>query len=262
MFELDVQPELVLPFEGIGVDGGWVFDMPRPANPFNYETIADVLVTIEYTALSSFAYREEVLRLPALRRRVSLERAFSLRQDFPDAWYDLHYPDLVDPPDRRMTVVLELTAQDFLPNLVPNSLSVLQVVLYAVPSGDTPVTLSNVELRLMPQGVAGGPFGGTAGTAGVASGILSTRSGTANDWLDILGNPPVGRWELKFQRHPGGAQAFRRRRPGAHPGSAPGGDVRWRATAMAGVTGDRIGRARFQSWCSLIAELKKRETGG
>ena len=33
----------------------------------------------------------------------------------------------------------------------------------------------------------------------VDGGTLAVMRGTANDWLDILGNPPVGRWELKFQ---------------------------------------------------------------
>ena len=64
---------------------------PKPQNRFDFRTIADVLVTIDYTAADSFDYREQVVR--RLDRRFQAERAFSLRMDFPDAWWDLHNPD-------------------------------------------------------------------------------------------------------------------------------------------------------------------------
>src|SRR5262249_12409897 len=51
LFELEQQPEMILPFEGMGVDTSWEFRMPKPANLLDYDTIADVLITIEYTAL-------------------------------------------------------------------------------------------------------------------------------------------------------------------------------------------------------------------
>ena len=54
--------EMLLPFEGLGVDTTWEFRMPRPANPFDYRAIADVLVTIVYT-------RVQQPRLPARGRR-------------------------------------------------------------------------------------------------------------------------------------------------------------------------------------------------
>ena len=45
----DVQSGLLLPFEGLGVDTAWEFILPESANPFDFTTIADVLVTIDYT---------------------------------------------------------------------------------------------------------------------------------------------------------------------------------------------------------------------
>src|SRR5262249_14614112 len=51
LFEVDLQPEMRLPFEGIGVDTVWQFRLPKPANPFDFRTIADLLLTIDYTAL-------------------------------------------------------------------------------------------------------------------------------------------------------------------------------------------------------------------
>ncbi|HKX57095.1 MAG TPA: hypothetical protein VJN01_13380, partial [Xanthomonadales bacterium] len=62
LFELEQQSELLLPFEFTGVDTLWHLEMPRAANPFDYRTIADVLFTIEYTALSNLDYRQQVIQ--------------------------------------------------------------------------------------------------------------------------------------------------------------------------------------------------------
>ena len=43
-----------MPFEAMGVDTSWELQMPKAANPFDYRTLADVLMTIEYTALHTF----------------------------------------------------------------------------------------------------------------------------------------------------------------------------------------------------------------
>ena len=68
---------MLLPFEGMGVAANWAFSMPRAANSLDYSTVADVLVTIEYTALHSDAHRERVIG--SLNRTVEGERPFSFR---------------------------------------------------------------------------------------------------------------------------------------------------------------------------------------
>ena len=74
-FELDLQPEILLPFEGIGVDTVWRLELPRAANPFDYGTIADVLLTIEYTALASPDYRAQVIAGSAANARAPTGRS-------------------------------------------------------------------------------------------------------------------------------------------------------------------------------------------
>jgi hypothetical protein len=51
VFELDTQSDMLLPFESSGVDTMWELQPPPAANPFDFSTIADVLITIDYTAL-------------------------------------------------------------------------------------------------------------------------------------------------------------------------------------------------------------------
>ena len=112
VFELDPQSDLLLPFEGLGVEGAWEFRMPKASNPLEYRSIADVLITIDYTAMNSFDYGQQVIA--SLSSRESLNRGFSFRSHLADAWYDLHNPDQTATP---MTVRFSTDRIDFSPNL-------------------------------------------------------------------------------------------------------------------------------------------------
>jgi hypothetical protein len=74
------------------------------ANPFDFGSIADVLVTVDYTALDDVDLRARVVA--GLDRRMAGSRALSLRHDFPDAWYELNNPQLIEDPVRRMVVTV------------------------------------------------------------------------------------------------------------------------------------------------------------
>jgi hypothetical protein len=50
--DMDItQSDMLYPFEGCGVGGTWELRMPKAANQFDYRSIANVLVSIEFTAL-------------------------------------------------------------------------------------------------------------------------------------------------------------------------------------------------------------------
>ena len=116
---------MLLPFEGNGVDTRWEFCLPKAANPIDYSTIADVLLSVEYTALHSAAYQQRVQR--DLGPETSADRYFSFRQEFADAWYDLHNPELVA-DDLKMRVSYQDPARRLPPNL--DNLRIRHLVLY------------------------------------------------------------------------------------------------------------------------------------
>ena len=87
VFELDMQSEMLLPFEGSGVNGTWFLELPRAANPIDFDSLVDVVLTIEYTARYSADLRERVVK--AMPTTASGVRTFSVRRDLPDAWYEL-----------------------------------------------------------------------------------------------------------------------------------------------------------------------------
>lgn len=188
LFELTPQsPELLLPFEGMGVATNWELRMPRASNPFDYSTIADVLVAIEYTALDSFDYRQQVVQ--ELDRSISADRPFSFRHQFADAWYDLHNPDQTATP---MTIGWETRRQDFPPNV--ENLRIQHVVLYFVRAGDASFEIPVTHLHFTEVNAAGAIGGGS----GSIDGVISTRRGNAGSWTPMIGKSVIGRWELSL----------------------------------------------------------------
>jgi hypothetical protein len=192
LFELDAQPETLVPFEGIGVDTTWEFRLPKAANLFDFNTIADVLITIEYTALNDMNYSQKVLR--QLDNRVSADRPFSFRRDVADAWWDLHNPDQTPTP---LQVSFETAREDFPANI--DRISIQEVVLYfAFASGRSvavdPVTIAFTP-TVEPLGQAPAPIPPTVGI--VTDNRISTRFG---QWVALKGNLPVsGQWTLSFE---------------------------------------------------------------
>jgi hypothetical protein len=198
LFELDTQGDMLLPFEGLGVDANWEFRMPRAANPFDYATIADVLVTVDYSALDSADYRQQVLQ--TLARPLSADRPFSFRNQLADAWYDLHNPDQSATP---MVVRFPVTRGDFPPNL--DDLRIQQLVLYF---GRKPGSVFEVDVRSLTFAEAGGSAA-VGGEASSIDGVISTRAGNAGAWTAILGKPPFGQFELALADTPDTRRWFR-----------------------------------------------------
>jgi Tc toxin complex TcA C-terminal TcB-binding domain/Putative peptidoglycan binding domain/Repeat of unknown function (DUF5648) len=188
LFELDLQPEnreMLLPFEGLGVDTAWELRMPKAANLFDYSTIADVLIAIEYTALNSFDYRQQVIQ--TLKPNLSADRPFSFRNQFADQWYDLNNPEQTKTP---MKVKFQTVRGDFPPNV--ETLKIQQVLLYFVRASQKTFELPITTLRFTEQGNQGT----VGGSATPIDSIISTRRGNAGSWTAMIGKTPVGDWEL------------------------------------------------------------------
>jgi receptor-binding and translocation channel-forming TcA subunit of Tc toxin/ABC toxin-like protein/putative peptidoglycan binding protein len=192
LFELTPQsPELLRPFEYMGVATNWELRLPKPSNPFNFDTIADVLLTIEYTALDSLDYRRQVIS--ELDDTLSADRPFSFRQEFADAWYDLHNPE----PNTPLTVRFKTRPSDFRPNL--GDFEIQELVLFFSRADGAPETFELNDVRLdFDENENGNLVGGAANSI---DSIISTRRGNASEWkvLTFSGGPgrtPFGTWTL------------------------------------------------------------------
>jgi hypothetical protein len=194
VFDLDPQADMLLPFESMGVATSWEFQLPKPANQFDFRTIADLLLTVEYTALSDLDYRQQVIQ--RLDPRIGGDRLYSFRDHFPDAWYELNNPEQSQDP---MTVRFETRRGDFPPNVDEGSLRIDQLLLYVKQAAGT--TAAVLVDRCSFQPARGGPAvpSGSSTARSTDTGLISTRTGNWN-WLSGASGPvPVaGTWTLTF----------------------------------------------------------------
>jgi len=197
--ELQEQSEMLLPGEGHGVATSGEFMLPKTSNPFDFSTIADVLITVDYTALFSVDYRQQVIQRLNAKRTVSQDRAFSFRHTFADAWYDLHNSELTPHP---MSVSVQISREDFPSNV--DNLRIDHVTLYFSRKAGANIEFDAVDLRLIQT--AGGLLGGVSGTD---NGVISTRSSNGGSWLSMKGAPPTGQWRLTLSKDEEVQQWFR-----------------------------------------------------
>jgi len=113
VFEFNFRDERYMPFEGGGAVSTWQLSLPKAFPLFDYETIADLILHISYTALDDQGLRAEVeavtgnLQRSTLRwlRDNDLQLLVSMRRDLPDTFARLlHSPPKTAVPfeiDRR-----------------------------------------------------------------------------------------------------------------------------------------------------------------
>lgn len=112
LFNLNFDDERYLPFEGSGVIGTYVLELPPTLRPFDYGTISDVVLHFRYTArdgggalrtLASNTLRERLNVLALKTGRTGLFQALDLRRDRPEVWNRL---------TTAGSAALEITADD------------------------------------------------------------------------------------------------------------------------------------------------------
>ncbi len=106
MFELNFNDERYLPFEGLGAISDWQISMPKENNYFDFASLSDVVLHINYTArnggglLTMGANTNLQTILPN-----SAARLFSVKNDFPTEWYRFLHP--VNGADQEFVVNLK-----------------------------------------------------------------------------------------------------------------------------------------------------------
>jgi hypothetical protein len=96
MFNLNFNDERYLPFEGAGVISEWKFELPEEFRKFDYNTISDLIITIQYTAKDGgdLLKKEAVKNLSEFVKPSEptpdtyiLNRLFSLQHEFGNEFY-------------------------------------------------------------------------------------------------------------------------------------------------------------------------------
>lgn len=86
LFQLNFQDERYLPFEGTGAVSNWKLELSKFGNAFDFSTLTDVIIKIEYTALQGGeTFKNEVVK-ELVKTPVLAGRFFSLKHEFAAAW--------------------------------------------------------------------------------------------------------------------------------------------------------------------------------
>ncbi len=205
VFEGEAPGEMYLPFEGNGVDSHWELRLPWAANRFDKRTLSDVLVTVECQALNNFDYGRAVIQ--KMKPTFRADRAYSFRNDFPDAWYDLHNAELLEEDD-RLVLRIRVTRDDF-----PSNLERLRLEHVALDFGGADPALKSLRVTSIKRT---DPAGSTVTSTGAGQAIdrtVSTRKGNGSPWMTLIGGgaggarpTPLGSWEISLQNPDGGAR--------------------------------------------------------
>lgn len=183
LFEMQpVQSEMLNPFEGMGIESRWEFKMPKFSNRLDFDQIADVLVTVEYTALDSFQYRYQVLQ--ELDTTVSFDRAFSFKNNFPDQWFDLSNAQA---GTETFGITFSTKKTDFPPGLTDLRFGD-NLVLYFVREDGFTDEINVADFNIADGGVSGG--------GSTVNGIF-----TPNNLNSLEAGTPIRTWLLTFENN-------------------------------------------------------------
>ncbi len=98
LFALDLNDERYLPFEGSGLCGTFMIELPPTLRSFDYGTISDLVLHLRYTArdgggsfrtMVANGVRERLNAIVLATGRTGLFHAIDLRRDRPDMWHRL-----------------------------------------------------------------------------------------------------------------------------------------------------------------------------
>ncbi len=102
LFELNFRDERYLPFEGAGVISRWQLELPNEFRQFNYDSISDVILHLNYTAREGGAalrdtanhhLQEAINALVTGENAPGLQQLFSIRHEFPTEFHRFLYPE-------------------------------------------------------------------------------------------------------------------------------------------------------------------------
>jgi hypothetical protein len=148
VFELSFRDERYLPFEGAGAISSWRLELPRQLRMFDYNTIPDVIMHLSYTARDDGAFRDTVETaivdsLTTYASTVGMHRLFSLRQEFPDAFYQF-----LQAAGAGQETRVTLGQQHFPYFLRTRTLSASGASIYVQPKTATPIDTTGLTVSL------------------------------------------------------------------------------------------------------------------
>jgi peptidoglycan hydrolase-like protein with peptidoglycan-binding domain len=123
MFELNFNDERYLPFEGAGAISDWQINMPIENNYFDFASLSDVVLHINYTSRNGGgAFAKEANTYMQSKLPDGTARLFSLKHEFASEWHRFLYPE--NGKDQELVIALN---KEHYPFFVRGKLSTLKI---------------------------------------------------------------------------------------------------------------------------------------
>jgi hypothetical protein len=186
VFHLRFDDERYLPFEGAGAISTWRIELPQTENAIALSNVADVVLTLSYTARTGGGALEAVARTDrekGLARggiKPDAQHLVSLKRDFPAVWKRLEEA----PAGQEIEVPLPLPPEAFSGRYRGLDLRIERVTVFAQGRGD--LGSDTLRVRLDPPKGSGTP----------ATGWVPPwpRARTMRATAEVSG--PAGTWKL------------------------------------------------------------------
>lgn len=198
ILDLQAQSKFMNPFEGNGVATRWEFSMPRENNLIDFSSIADVLLTIEYTAFNSYDYRQQVLR--SLPLEFNGERMISMRQELPDQFYELAHPEELETP---FVCKFKTNQYDFPPGLKEHRIKGLKIFIQTkdnISINDNTRQPFMLEVGYVAMNESIGDPQELYEVSFDNRNLASTASGGGGGLTSFLGKSPFGDWTIDMNK--------------------------------------------------------------
>jgi hypothetical protein len=123
MFELNFRDERYLPFEGAGAISTWRLELPTGFRAFDYTTISDVILHLNYTARDGGDALKQAVNThvndtlnkwmdEAAENETGLVRLISMRQEFSNEWHRFFEPQAAGEGQQLMLHQLEFALKE------------------------------------------------------------------------------------------------------------------------------------------------------
>jgi hypothetical protein len=188
IFEMQQVDNMLKPFEGLGVETQWVFELPKASNYFDYSTIADVLLTIDYTALNDGTYKRLVIE--EMDDTLDAYKSYSFKNNFPDQWYDLN--NQINPAS-NCAISLILNRADY-PSALISDPTIKNISIYAI-FKDKVTSKPGLVLNTFNYDYANGSKSGELVSLDANT---NTIGGVGSAFSVLSGSPAFGTLQLNF----------------------------------------------------------------
>lgn len=125
LFMLSFDDARYLPFEGTGAVSSWQLDMPKAYNPINFDSITNVIIRLQYTALSGGNAFQAIVK-QNLGKFNGL-RPLNMARDYASAWYIFIQQD--------NPLIFTMSPALFRPNLSNYMVSGVTIILVLTTAG-------------------------------------------------------------------------------------------------------------------------------